>query len=65
MNEQLEIIKENIEKAEHDAGFLQADLRMTYSIACEKNPVLAILLYDLMTEAAKINNRIKEIQGAL
>ena len=59
------MLKEDIEKASASADFLRNELKSAYNRACESNPVLAILLFDLITESAKINNRIQEIQSVL
>jgi len=58
-------MNEDIEKAEHTAGFLSDELRSAHTRACTENPVLAILLLDLIRDAVKIDQRIKEIQGVL
>lgn len=59
------MIREDIEKAGHSAGFLSDELRAAHTRACESNPVLAILLLDLIRDAVKIEQRIKEIQGVI
>ncbi len=59
------MIKEHIEKASHDCGLLRDDISAAYSVACVKNPVLAILLYDMIGELAKVQNRINEINGVV
>jgi hypothetical protein len=57
--------REDIEKAAGSATFLGDELRAAHTRACTKNPVLAILLLDLIRDAAKIEQRIKEIQGVI
>ena len=63
--ESVMMIQEDIEKAGHSAGFLSDELRAAHTRACTENPVLAILLIDLIRDAARIEQRIKEIQGVL
>jgi hypothetical protein len=63
--ESVMMIREDIEKAGHSAGFLSDELRAAHTRSCNENPVLAILLLDLIRDAAKIDQRIKEIQGVL
>jgi hypothetical protein len=63
--ESVMMIREDIEKAAGSAGFLWNELRAAHTRACTENPVLAILLLDLIRDAAKIDQRIKEIQGVL
>lgn len=58
-------MNEHIEKAGHDLGFLIDDLRQAYSASCAENPVLGILIYEMMEKATVINNRINEIQGLI
>lgn len=63
--ESVMMIREDIEKAGHSAGFLSDELRGAHTRACTENPVLALLLFDLIVAAAQINNRIKEIQSVI
>jgi hypothetical protein len=63
--ESVMMIREDMEKAAGSAGFLVDELRSAHTRACESNPVLAILLLDLIREAVHIEQRIKEIQGVI
>ena len=56
---------ESLTKAAHDADFLVSDLLEAYSDACRSNPMLAILLLELIGQAQKITLRFAEIQIAL
>ena len=59
------MLNQDIEKAGHSAGFLVDVLKEAHTGACTENPVLAILLPDLIRDAAKIYQRIVEIRGVL
>jgi hypothetical protein len=61
----MDSMKENIDKAIHSAGFLRDELLAVGSEACKENPLLAILLHDVIADAANIENRLKEIQGVM
>jgi hypothetical protein len=63
--ESVMMIREDIEKAAGSAGFLSDELRAAHGRACTENPVLAILLLDLIRDAVKIDQRIKEIQSVI
>ena len=63
--ESVMMIREDMEKANGSAGFLSDELRAAHTRACESNPVLAILLLDLIRDAAKVEQRIKEIQWVI
>jgi hypothetical protein len=56
-------IRENIEQAVHDCEFLRGDIARAYSVACVKNPALGILLYDVISDLAKIQKRISTIKS--
>ena len=56
---------EPLTKASHDADFLVSNLREAHSEACRSNPMLAILLLDLIGQAQKITQRLAEIETAL
>lgn len=60
-----QMLNEDIEKAGHSAGFLWNELRSAHTRACVSSPVLAILLLDLVGQAVKIDQRIKEVQSVL
>jgi hypothetical protein len=58
-------IKESTGKLAESAGILLDDSRVTHSLACRENPVLAILMLDIVKAAAELNRKVNEIQGAL
>lgn len=58
-------LREAITKTVHDSSFLHGDLREAHQSACEDNPILAILLRDLIGEAVKIKDRLGEIKSCL
>lgn len=57
--------QEAIAKAVQCADLLVGDIRDAHGLACRGNPVLAILLCDLIAEAAKVKNRLAELEGCL
>jgi hypothetical protein len=59
------MIRDDIEKADGKAADLIFYLRQAHTRACTESPVLAIILRDLIRDVAKIDQRIKEIQGVL
>ena len=59
------MIKESIEKAVHDSDFLRDDISKAYAESCADNPVLTILLYDLIRDMEKIARRIREIKSVI
>jgi hypothetical protein len=63
--ESVMMIREDIEKAAGSAGFLSGELIDAHRRACTENPLLAILLLDLIADARRMNDRIKEIQSVL
>ena len=63
--ESVMMIREDMEKAADKSADLTFYLRQAHTRACTDNPVLAILLLDLIRDAVKIEQRIKEIQGVL
>ncbi len=63
--ESVMMIREDMEKAGSSSAFLWSELRAAHARACRENPVLAILLLDLIRDAARIDQRIKEIQWVI
>jgi hypothetical protein len=57
-----ELLKENIEKSEHDANFLCDDLR---AVLNHSNSVQAIIVLDLIKEANELRIKIKNFQDAV
>jgi len=55
-------MKENIIKALHDAEFLLEDLRSAYGKASDLE---GIVVYDLLKSAAKIKNKLVQLNRAL
>jgi hypothetical protein len=56
---------ESITKAAQCADLLVSDIREAHKQACESNPVLELLLRDLLVEASKIKNRLGEIENCI
>lgn len=61
----VQMLNEDIEKAVGSVGFLADELKSAHDRACTENPVLAILLLDLIRDTAYIEKRIIEIQAVL
>jgi len=61
MTQQLEAIV----KATQCSDLLMSDIRAAHSLACHKNPLLEILLRDLIADAVRLNRRLAEIQGGI
>ena len=59
MNPQLEAIT----KAAQCADLLLSDIRDAHKLACRDNPLLEILLRELLGDAVKIKNRLAELEG--
>ena len=55
---------ESITKAAQCASLLCGDIREAHKLACENNPVLEILLRDLIADGVKIKNRLEELERA-
>lgn len=47
------------------SDLLISDIRAAHSVACQENPLLEILLRDLIADAAKLNRRLAEIEGGI
>jgi hypothetical protein len=56
---------EAITKATQCSDLLVSDIREAHKLACQENPLLEILLRDLIGEAVKINRRLAELEGCL
>jgi len=61
MTQQLEAIV----KATQCSDLLISDIRAAHSVACQENPLLEILLRDLIADAVRINRRLAEIEGGI
>lgn len=61
----MDLLNETLTKARHTAEMLAKDIRQAHSIACEENPLLEILLLDLVEQIAKTETRLKRISLAL
>jgi hypothetical protein len=59
--ENVMMIREDMECWASAAGVLAEELRIAHTRACNENPVLAILLLDLIRDVAKVDQRICEI----
>jgi hypothetical protein len=60
MNSQL---LESITHAMRSAIKLRDDIREAHRIACSANPILAILLLDLLTDSVDQRNKLAEIEA--
>ena len=58
-------ILETLVKAKQTAFTLVGEIRWAQKQACQDNPVLEILLRDLIGDAVKLQNRLAEIEAAL
>ena len=56
---------EAIVKAAQCADLLTSDVREAHKLACLGNPVLEIALRELIAEAARIKNRLAELEACL
>ena len=56
---------ESIVKAVQTSDLLTGDIRETHKLACRENPLLEIVLRELIGESVRINRRLAEIQGCL
>jgi hypothetical protein len=55
---------EAVTKAEQCASLLVSDICAAHRLACDSNPMLEILLRDLIGEDRKVQGRLKEIEAA-
>lgn len=55
---------EAVTKAGRSAEALANDIRAAHRLACDSDPMLEILLRDLIGEARKVQQRLKEIETA-
>jgi hypothetical protein len=58
-------LRESVTKAAQCADLLVGDLRDAQKRACDDEPALELLLRDLLAEAAKVRDRLTEIDGAI
>lgn len=56
---------ESITKATQCAALLRDDIREAHKSSCEDNPVLEILLRELLGDAARLNNRLAELEACI
>jgi hypothetical protein len=56
---------ETITKAVQCADLLVSDIREAHKLACQNEPAVELLLRDLIADAAKIKNRLAEIENCL
>jgi|GEM_PF-1583366 len=56
---------ESITKATQCASLLYDDIREAHKISCRSNPVLSILLRDLLGDTVRLKNRLAEIESCL
>jgi hypothetical protein len=56
---------ETITKAVQCADLLVSDIREAHKLACQNEPAVELLLRDLIADAAKIKNRLAEIENCI
>jgi hypothetical protein len=56
---------ETITKAVQCADLLVSDIREAHKLACQNEPAVELLLRDLIADAAKIKNRLTEIENCI
>jgi hypothetical protein len=54
---------ENIEKALQCSDLLMSDIRQAHTRACQDDPTLELLLRDLLSDAARMNQRLAQLEG--
>jgi hypothetical protein len=54
-----------VRKASQTATLLVADLRQAHKIAVRENPLLELILLDLLTQAQEMERKLKGIDAAL
>lgn len=57
--------QESVTRAAQCADLLVGDIRAAHRVACNENPLLEIALRELIAEAAKLKNRLAELEGCL
>lgn len=57
--------REAITQAAQCAALLVSDLREAHKLACRDQPVLEMLLREILGEVARIENRLAELQSTL
>ena len=57
--------QEAITKAVQCSDLLVSDIRSGHKLACQDNPLLEVLLRELIADAVKINRRLAELEGCL
>ena len=55
--------EEAITKAAQCADLLTSDIRQAHKAACDDDPVLEIMLRELLSEAAKLATKLRELDG--
>ena len=54
---------ETLTKAAQCADLLTGDIRQAHHYAAQDDPVLAMVLLDLIGDAAKLKNRLAQLEG--
>ena len=57
--------QESVTKAAQCADLLVGDIRAAHKVSCLDNPLLEIILRGLIAEAARLKNRLAELEGCL
>jgi hypothetical protein len=55
--------REAIVKAAQCASLLYDDIREAHHLSCQDNPVLQIVLRELLGDAARLKNRLAELES--
>ncbi|MCZ7635457.1 MAG: hypothetical protein M5U12_05035 [Verrucomicrobia bacterium] len=56
---------ETITKAAQCAALLVSDIREPHKLACQDNPILEIVLREILGEVVRIDNRLAELQSTM
>lgn len=57
------LVHEQLEKAEQAASFVVADVQAALNLSAGPNPVLAMLLQDVLEQAAELQLRLQRINA--
>jgi hypothetical protein len=57
--------QEAIVKATQCSDLLTTDIRQAHSLACRENPLLEVILREIIGDAVRINRRLAELEACL
>ena len=57
--------QEAITKAVQCSDLLVSDIRSAHKLACQDNPLLEVLLRELIADAVRLNRRLAELESCL